>query len=99
VNKTRASKREAKHELIKPSYFESIHLTNSAELHFKNLMTKGPTLNVSREQLIKLLNEDLAGEYQAIIAYTVYSQVLKGAAYTDIAREWNSMRRKNCSTP
>jgi len=34
-----------------------------------------------------LLNEDLAGEFQAIIAYTVYSQVLKGAAYTDIARE------------
>ncbi len=37
--------------------------------------------------MIRLLNEDLAGEYQAIIAYTVYSQVLKGAAYTDIARE------------
>ena len=37
--------------------------------------------------MIKLLNEDLAREYQAIIAYTVYSQVLKGAAYTDIARE------------
>jgi len=44
-------------------------------------------LNVTREQMIQLLNEDLAGEYQAIIAYTVYSQVLKGAAYTDIARE------------
>jgi bacterioferritin len=43
--------------------------------------------DITREQLIKLLNEDLAGEYQAIIAYTVYSQVLKGAAYTDIARE------------
>lgn len=42
---------------------------------------------ISREQMISLLNEDLAGEYQAIIAYTVYSQVLKGAAYTDIARE------------
>jgi bacterioferritin len=42
---------------------------------------------VTREQMIGLLNEDLAGEYQAIIAYTVYSQVLKGAAYTDIARE------------
>ncbi len=42
---------------------------------------------VSRERLIELLNEDLAGEYQAIIAYTVYSQVLKGAAYTDIAQE------------
>jgi bacterioferritin len=43
--------------------------------------------NLTREQMIQLLNEDLAGEYQAIIAYTVYSQVLKGAAYTDIARE------------
>jgi bacterioferritin len=46
-----------------------------------------PGLNITREQLIQLLNEDLAGEYQAIIAYTVYSQVLKGAVYTDIARE------------
>src|ERR1700675_3516862 len=44
-------------------------------------------LNITRERMIELLNEDLAGEYQAIIAYTVYSQVLKGAAYTDIARE------------
>jgi len=44
-------------------------------------------LKITREEMIQLLNEDLAGEYQAIIAYTVYSQVLKGAAYTDIARE------------
>jgi len=44
-------------------------------------------LNITRERMIDLLNEDLAGEYQAIIAYTVYSQVIKGAAYTDIARE------------
>src|SRR3954452_12470711 len=44
-------------------------------------------LNVSRERMVELLNEDLAREYQAIIAYTVYSQVIKGAAYTDIARE------------
>jgi bacterioferritin len=43
--------------------------------------------NITRERMIQLLNEDLAGEYQAIIAYVVYSQVLKGAAYTDIARE------------
>jgi len=53
-------------------------------------MTKEHTsagLNITREQMIELLNEDLAGEYQAIIAYTVYSQVLKGAKYTDIARE------------
>ena len=44
-------------------------------------------LNITRQRMIELLNEDLAGEYQAIIAYIVYSQVLKGAAYTDIARE------------
>lgn len=43
--------------------------------------------NITREQLVDLLNEDLAREYQAIIAYVVYSQVIKGAAYTDIARE------------
>ncbi len=43
--------------------------------------------NIPREKMIQLLNEDLAGEYQAIIAYIVYSQVLKGAVYTDIARE------------
>jgi len=49
--------------------------------------TTGLGLKITREKLIQLLNEDLAGEYQAIIAYTVYSQVLKGAAYTDIARE------------
>lgn len=53
-------------------------------------MTKEPTttaLNLTREQMVQLLNEDLAGEYQAIIAYSVYSQVIKGAQYTDIARE------------
>ena len=42
---------------------------------------------ISREQLIKLLNEDLAREYQATIAYVVYSQMLKGAAYMAIAEE------------
>ena len=44
-------------------------------------------LNISREEMVKLLNEDLAREYQAIIAYVAYSQIIKGAAYTDIARE------------
>jgi len=44
-------------------------------------------LSITRARMIELLNEDLAGEYQAIIAYTVYSQVIKGAEYTDIARE------------
>jgi len=40
---------------------------------------------ISRKELAKLLNEDLAREYQAIIAYVVYSQVLKGAEYMSIA--------------
>jgi bacterioferritin len=42
---------------------------------------------LTRKQLIDLLNEDLAREYQAIIAYVVYSQVLKGAQYMSIAKE------------
>ncbi len=42
---------------------------------------------ISRDEMIKLLNEDLAREYQAVIAYTVYSQTMKGAAYNKIAAE------------
>src|SRR4051794_28322669 len=42
---------------------------------------------ISREQLIAALNEDLSREYQAIIAYVVYSQVIKGAEYMNIAEE------------
>jgi bacterioferritin len=42
---------------------------------------------VTRERLIALLNEDLSREYQAIIAYVNYSQVLKGAEYMAIAAE------------
>ena len=42
---------------------------------------------VSRNELIDLLNEDLAREYQAIISYVVYSQVLKGPEYMNIATE------------
>lgn len=42
---------------------------------------------LTRDQLIELLNEDLSREYQAIIAYVIYSQVLKGAEYMTIAKE------------
>ena len=42
---------------------------------------------ITREKLIELLNEDLSREYQAIIAYVNYSQVLKGAQYMNIAEE------------
>jgi bacterioferritin len=42
---------------------------------------------ISRDRLAELLNEDLAREYQAIIGYVVYSQVLSGAQYMDIAAQ------------
>ena len=42
---------------------------------------------IDRKRLVELLNEDLAREYQAIIAYVIYSQTLKGAEYNHIAQE------------
>jgi len=50
-------------------------------------MSTSEEAKITREQLIEALNEDLAREYQAIIAYVNYSQVLKGAAYMNIADE------------
>ena len=50
-------------------------------------MAKKKASKNERERLIADLNEDLAREYQAIIAYVVYSQVLKGAEYMAIAAE------------
>src|SRR5450755_1467489 len=41
--------------------------------------------DITRDRLAELLNEDLSREYQAIIGYVVYSQVLKGAEYMNIA--------------
>lgn len=41
----------------------------------------------SRADLIKALNDDLSREYQAVIAYVVYSQSIKGAQYMNIAQE------------
>jgi len=49
--------------------------------------TAPPSTSITRKKLIDLLNEDLEREYQAIIAYVNYSQVLKGAAYMNIAAE------------
>jgi bacterioferritin len=46
---------------------------------------KGAVQPISRDRLAELLNEDLSREYQAIISYVVYSQVLKGAEYMSIA--------------
>lgn len=53
----------------------------------KEQMASAGFKKVSHSELIELLNQDLAREYQAIIAYVVYSQVLKGAEYMNIAAE------------
>jgi bacterioferritin len=50
-----------------------------------NFMKEHPS--ISRKQMIRLLNEDLSREYQAIIAYVVYSQIIKGAKFQHIAGE------------
>src|SRR6201985_48053 len=50
-------------------------------------MSKSDETKLTRKDLIEGLNEDLSREYQAIIAYVNYSQVLKGAAYMNIADE------------
>src|SRR6476620_8645130 len=57
-----------------------------SHLHFR-LRTPMAEQQITRKKLIDLLNEDLSREYQAIIAYVNYSQVLKGAAYMNIAAE------------
>jgi bacterioferritin len=50
-------------------------------------MTRLTAGAITRKKLIEALNEDLSREFQAIIAYVNYSQVLKGAAYMSIAEE------------
>src|SRR5262249_58976804 len=71
----------------------TINLTRSAsalrsmEDHMAKRKPTGQGATISRDRLAELLNEDLSREYQAIIAYVVYSQVLTGAAYTDIAAQ------------
>jgi bacterioferritin len=49
---------------------------------------------VTRDRLAELLNEDLSREYQAIIAYVVYSQVIKGAEYMNIADQLEKHARQ-----
>ena|SRR5438132_745759 len=51
-------------------------------------------LTLTREKLLALLNEDLAREYQAVISYVVYSQMLKGAEFMAIAKELEQHARE-----
>jgi bacterioferritin len=60
-------------------------VSNSKE--FSMAAPRSSETEVTRDRLAELLNEDLAREYQAIIAYVVYSQVIDGAEYTDIAKQ------------
>jgi bacterioferritin len=48
---------------------------------------QNPQQKKAIQELIDALNEDLAREYQAIIAYTVYSNVISGAKWMSIAAE------------
>ncbi len=59
----------------------------TTRLPCRDLVVVNADTKITRERLVELLNEDLAREYQAVIAYTVYSQTMKGAAFTDIAGE------------
>ena len=59
----------------------------SVERTFRNMQKNTTEPAIGREKMVQLLNEVLAREYQAIIAYTVYSQTIKGAAYNTIAKE------------
>lgn len=52
---------------------------------------------ITRQQLIDALNEDLAREYQAIIAYVTYSQVIKGPGYMHIAKELETHAQEELS--
>ena len=60
-------------------------------------MSLPQTPPITRQELIVLLNEDLAREYQAIIAYINYSQVIKGAQYMSIAKELEVHAREELS--
>ena len=71
-----------------------------AEIGYQKESTDEQILRaITREQLIKNLNGDLAREYQAVIAYVTYSQVLKGAQYMNIARELELTPARSWPTP
>jgi bacterioferritin len=61
--------------------------TSARRITVANATAARETQTTTRQQLIEHLNDDLAREYQAIIAYVIYSQVLKGAQFMSIAGE------------
>src|SRR5688500_14845232 len=85
--------RQSMHQLVPSTGFAYADSTNipslgSSRSEKLTMATATDTATrITRETLIDKLNEDLAREYQAIIAYVTYSQVLKGAEYMAIAAE------------
>lgn len=68
-----------------PDYESQLFAAQSCR--FWRHMPRVTANKITRKELVIALNEDLAREYQAIIAYVNYSQVLRGAAYMNIADE------------
>ncbi len=66
---------------------ESVSPQTTGDQHGKARLGYRQRRAVTRDDLVALLNDDLAREYQAIISYVVYSQTLKGAQYMNIAAE------------
>src|SRR6201984_2642053 len=69
----------------RPNRFGLHHTTRRN--HMAEPKSASSEIEISRERLAELLNEDLSREYQSIISYVVYSQVLSGAEYMDIANQ------------
>jgi bacterioferritin len=62
-------------------------LSQSGDIEMPEPKSDATEIEISRDRLAELLNEDLSREYQAIISYVVYSQVLSGAEYMNIAAQ------------
>jgi bacterioferritin len=71
---------------VRPKH-PSFIFTFQGEMKMAEAKSSADGNEISRDRLAELLNEDLSREYQAIIAYVVYSQVLSGAQYMDIANQ------------
>jgi bacterioferritin len=76
-----------KSELRHSRRFDLVLLSYERKNQMVEQQSKSNGDEITRDRLAELLNEDLSREYQAIIAYVVYSQVLTGAKYMDIAAQ------------
>ena len=63
------------------------HGAKVKRMKMSKTQTQKTQKSLTREALAARLNEDLSREYQAIIAYVVYSQAMKGAEFMSIAEE------------